>query len=260
MNAQLSFVGNLRTRKMKVYQSLLAAALLLSRIEASYTIDKEQEKTGNDDITALNLRVHFPTMEERGINLNIIEKINAQWKDLMTFYELKSDRTTMTLHNIRSEIETKKKQAQIALDKFLTIKARSILEKESLNTNPAKNQLEQHSENSQHAHAPIAPTTQNMLEIDKNLKAEIFRIAHSNLRLNFHDQQIELLNDLRNGWNNIQPFKALKKYMTDLNKLETNRDNLYRSYFPEMKNQPEEPGEKVNPLAKQDVSRSPQHE
>ncbi|CEG46645.1 RxLR-like protein [Plasmopara halstedii] len=48
---------------MKLYQSLLTTALLLSRIEASYTIDNEQEKTVSDAPTARNLEATHLTIK-----------------------------------------------------------------------------------------------------------------------------------------------------------------------------------------------------
>ncbi|KAL7683744.1 hypothetical protein Plhal304r1_c039g0116001 [Plasmopara halstedii] len=62
---------------MKLYQSLLTTALLLSRIEASYTIDNEQEKTVSDAPTARNVRVQSPAMEERFYAVDIIEQLEA---------------------------------------------------------------------------------------------------------------------------------------------------------------------------------------
>ncbi|KAL7691580.1 hypothetical protein Plhal304r1_c009g0037391 [Plasmopara halstedii] len=62
---------------MKLYQSLFAAALLLSRIEASFTIDNVQEKTDSDTPTVRIVRVHSPTMEERGNGPDIINEISV---------------------------------------------------------------------------------------------------------------------------------------------------------------------------------------
>ncbi|CEG45100.1 uncharacterized protein PHALS_01424 [Plasmopara halstedii] len=105
-------------------------------IEASYTIDNEQEKTVRDPHTARNVRVQSPTMEERANDSGIhewlkgIQKFSAfrgqekffnsekdTIQELLKVFEIKKQLTLMNLITLKSVVKDVKAKRVPELDK-----------------------------------------------------------------------------------------------------------------------------------------------
>ncbi|CEG42180.1 RxLR-like protein [Plasmopara halstedii] len=217
---------------MKLYQGLLAAALLLSRIEASYSIDKEQAKNANDAPTAPNVRVHFPTMEERINWFDPIEDVTERMEKV-----IESTRADNRLV-IKDQMPEKLAKLRENYQRW----------KAELDNKPAELQLKPHGEGNQQARASKA-FGRSQIYYDEHLINLQYNYDLANLNLIYAAQHEKLLGDLPRRSNIVTQTVALVKYVKKCQTLTTkfefdkdildaklryNKENLDRSHLDEL--------------------------